>query len=159
MIDIELDTTEINQALNRLLENGQDLTPTFKDIGEELINSTKKRFTDEKAPDGSGWKELDSETKKAKGHSHILHQEGILAKQFSYQASGHELVIANLESYAALHQFGGGGMKVDVPSYTRKGKTVRAYSFINNTDARPFMGISTGDRDEIFAILTEYLDD
>ena len=142
MIEMELTGDDIVQILNQLRSSGQDLTPAPKDIGEELIGSTKDRFNDEKAPDGSGWATLSDVTIDNKGHDNKLAGEsGQLAKQFSYEASSSELVVANLQPYAAMQHFG--GKKSDFPHLW------------GDIPARPFMGISSSDRDEIFAILTD----
>ena len=145
MIEMELTGDDIVRVLQQLHDSGQDLTPALKDIGEELINSTKQRFADEKAPDGSSWVKLSDVTIDNKGHDNKLAGEsGQLAKQFHAEASSHELVVANLQPYAAMQHFG--GKKSDFPHLW------------GDIPARPFMGVSSGDREEIFKILSDFLD-
>lgn len=45
----------IVQALQQAQARLEDMTPVHQDIGEYLIESTKKRFVDGVAPDGSAW--------------------------------------------------------------------------------------------------------
>ena len=55
MIEIKINDSEVQTALRRLLAKAQDLTPVMQDIGECLLLSTKRRFADGKAPDGTPW--------------------------------------------------------------------------------------------------------
>jgi len=145
MIEMELTGDDIVRVLQQLRDNGQDLKPALKDIGEKLINSTKDRFTAEKAPDGSDWEKLSDITIANKGHANKLAGEsGQLASRFSYQANDHELVLSNLQPYATMQHFG--GKKSDFPHLW------------GDIPARPFMGVSSGDREEIFKILSDFLD-
>jgi phage gpG-like protein len=53
MIRIELDGAELRQALAQLQQAVGDLSPTMRQIGELVIDRTKQRFREGKAPDGS----------------------------------------------------------------------------------------------------------
>jgi hypothetical protein len=55
MIQIELDDTDLRQALARLQEAVGDLSPVMRQIGELLVDRTRQRFREGKAPDGSAW--------------------------------------------------------------------------------------------------------
>jgi hypothetical protein len=55
MIKIDIDDTQVLAALNRLIEAGTDLQPALKDIGEYLVVSTRDRFQQGVAPDGTPW--------------------------------------------------------------------------------------------------------
>lgn len=55
MIRIEINDREVLDALNRLVQAGADLRPAFYEIGEYLIVSTRRRFAEGRAPDGSRW--------------------------------------------------------------------------------------------------------
>ena len=53
--DLKLEDAYVRAAFKRLLATGKDLKPILRSIGEELVNSTKRRFHKEEAPDGSKW--------------------------------------------------------------------------------------------------------
>lgn len=55
MADVVITKDEITDALTRLSAALSDMTPAFQDIGEILIDSTKQRFGQGIAPDGSRW--------------------------------------------------------------------------------------------------------
>ena len=52
-LTIEHDDTVVLEGLNRLLAATRDMTPLMRDIGEELLNTTRERFNTQTAPDGT----------------------------------------------------------------------------------------------------------
>ena len=87
-IRIEIDDAQARAALDRLAKAGADLTPAMKEIGETLINSTRQRFFDHEAPDGTPWAPLTETTKRRKTRNvnKILTEEGTLRGGIAYQA-------------------------------------------------------------------------
>lgn len=67
-IRVALDDRQVQAALSRLLVAGSDMTPLMRDIGEHLRNTTRKRFEDEEAPDGTPWAPLSSTTPPPDSH-------------------------------------------------------------------------------------------
>lgn len=63
-----------------MIQAGQDLTPAMRSIGEHPLNSTRKRFADDEAPDGTPWAPLSETTKKRKRRNvdRILTERGYL---------------------------------------------------------------------------------
>ena len=55
MIQIEVDSRPVLDALSALLENGTNIRPALKEIGDELVASTTRRFADGVGPDGVPW--------------------------------------------------------------------------------------------------------
>jgi len=53
MPSIEIKDDQISSALRRLSDHLSDLTPFYGEAGEVLVASTKRRFIDGWAPDGS----------------------------------------------------------------------------------------------------------
>ena len=64
--DIRIDDREVQAAFSRLLQAGEDLTPAMRANGEHIINTTRERFRDEEAPDGTPWAPLSETTLKRK---------------------------------------------------------------------------------------------
>jgi phage virion morphogenesis protein len=114
-----------------------------------MITATRSRFDTETAPDGSKWAALSPRyaARKARmrsvvdGGKRILAKRGTLRDTIRYKASRSDVVIGSNEVYAAIHQLGGQagrGRKATIP-------------------ARPFLGISPQDQEEILRILGDYI--
>jgi len=138
-IDV-LGEANIAKALNRLLAQGDDLSPAFRDIGEHLLESTQNRMSKELSPDGKAWEPLSIHTieqKDLSGQSDkILRGYGTLADTLAYQLSANQLMFGSNMEYAATHQFG--REKANIP-------------------AREFLGVSADDEIEIMEILRSHL--
>ena len=136
---IRIDTRELDrlQASVRLLATGtQDTSTLMPRIGEYMQRSTQDRFKSQTGPDGDRWEVLKPRTLERKKHNRdkILTQRGYLRKHIYYQvtAPGRVEVFSD-RVYAATHQFGRG-----------------------NIPARPFLGISRRDTEEIGAIVRDW---
>ena len=55
MIEIELNDSPVLDALNELMRRASDPEPALRYIGEKLVDSTKQRFVDGRAPEGDEW--------------------------------------------------------------------------------------------------------
>jgi len=55
MITIDINDQAVLEALRRLQARTGNPQPVLRDIGELLIESTKRRFATGKAPDGTPW--------------------------------------------------------------------------------------------------------
>ncbi|OUR89889.1 phage virion morphogenesis protein [Gammaproteobacteria bacterium 42_54_T18] len=130
---------QISQALDRLLRQGSDLEPAFRDIGEYLLESTQQRFVDQQAPDGEPWEPLSPNTlKKKKRPDRVLTETGTLVDTLNYQLGANQLMLGSNLEYAATHQF---GREAD------------------GIPARPFLGIAPFEQVEILDILRDHLID
>ena len=140
-LDIELtiaNAAEVAAAFERLQSRLADLTPVFRDIGEAMLNRTRERFDSQTAPDGTPWKPLSPAyaLTKRPDPGLILTRYGRLRGTLDYRAGPREVRIGTPLIYGATHQFG------------RPEK---------NIPARPFLGLSPSDEQELLAILTEWL--
>lgn len=129
----------------------------LNEIGMISTESTRMRFDDSRAPDGTKWKRLSRETllRRAGGRKKAYTKRGRLKKRavrvmrrakplldtgrlrnsITYQVIGDKKVaIGTNVEYAATHQFGRGR----IPS-------------------RPFLGLSRNDRAEVHSILDRVL--
>lgn len=107
-ISIDLVDDEISGYLRRLLARLGDLTPVNRDMGEMLLNSHRRRFETQTAPDGSPWAQLspDYKKRKKKNQDKILTLEGRLHGTLNYQAGPFELLLGSPLIYAAAQHFG-----------------------------------------------------
>lgn len=128
---------QIAQALNRLLQQGGDLEPAFREIGEFMLETTQQRFDDMQAPDGEPWEPLSPTTLKNKKRTDkILTESGTLADTLNYQLGNNQLMFGSNMEYAATHQF---GREAD------------------GIPARPFLGVAPFEKTEILDILRSHL--
>lgn len=145
-IQVEVDDAEIRRVLQRLIDAGINPRPALLEIGEELVDSTKKRFGSQSGPDGVPWKRNAPSTIKRKGRDQPLTGGGTLMDQIHPQLSGNDtLEVGSSLVYAAMQQFG--GTKSEFPHLW------------DDIPARPFIGISDADEDKIIDIFNQYLQD
>ncbi len=151
-IEIELDDTRAQNALQRLIAAGADLSPALRDIGEHILKNTEHRFNTQQDPDGKPWTPLSPTTLKRKRNNRdkILTGRGHLRGNLADQLGRDYVEIGSPFKYANTHQFG-----------ARKGafgKTQRGAPIPwGDIPARPFLGVSGDDRRAINAIITDYI--
>lgn len=142
-----IDDADMREKLAALIGKMQRSEGFYKNVGEHLLNSVKDNFENESAPDGTRWKTLSSATRDQRSKKYgnapvtILRASGDLMNSINMQASNDDARIGSSLVYAAIHQLGGDagrGKKVIIP-------------------ARPYLGLSSGDEEEIFAIAEDWL--
>ncbi len=134
---------EFLKALNRMANHADNPNPCLKAIGEDLIESTKKRFETATAPDGTQWKDNAPVTIARKGKNKPLIETHTLKDTINYQIHGDTLVIGSTQKYAAMQQFGGT-------------KSEFAYLW-GDIPARPYLGISPEDETNILNTISDFL--
>lgn len=137
-LELNANTADITAALNRLSGKLGNMTPAFADIGEHLLNSTRKRFDSQTAPDGSAWKALSPDYRKHKKQNpdKILTLHGHLRGLLNRVADAHSVRVGTPLLYGATHQFG--DPRRHIP-------------------ARPVLGLSPADETEVVAIINEWI--
>jgi phage virion morphogenesis protein len=179
-ITVSIDDAALRKAIDRVIDNMADLTPAMRDIGEHMLGATRDRFDTETAPDGSKWAALSPRYAARKARMRgtlkgILTRRGTLRDTIRYKASRSDVVIGSDRPYAAIHQFGGdiqnkGGSRTlnfkvgrnGRSRFAKRGKanfqqTVNVGASSATIPARPFLGISADDQQEIIRILAKYL--
>jgi phage virion morphogenesis protein len=142
---IQWDDREVVKALQKLQHAAGDLSPAFKEIGEVLVESTKQRFASGTGPDGEKWVDNSNVTIERKGRNKPLVDHGSLSEQIDYALIGNNILeIGSSMEYAAMQQFG--GTKSEFPALW------------GDITARPFLGISFDDEEQILGILSDHLD-
>ncbi|MCK9987404.1 MAG: hypothetical protein AzoDbin1_03876 [Azoarcus sp.] len=169
MITININDRPILDALQELVERNRDLRPVLRAIGEDIAESTRRRFVTSTAPDGTPWapnsqvtmdrylgvfrgsyKKDGSLSKKGaarKGNKKpLIGESKDLSTTIAYQLEGTNAVaIGSNKPYAAMQQFG--GAKAQWPHLW------------GDIPARPFLGLSDGDHRTILDTVTSYLAD
>jgi len=171
MIRIEIKDDVVQAALNALIDAGSDLEPALRDIGEYLTKSTKERFIEGKAPDGTAWApNTDLTLSRKKGDKPLIGESKRLSNELAYDLLGDGLEFGSSLEYAAVQQFGAKmgefGRYSQVARYNKYDeKDFRRYAGTKkgfplpwgDIPARPYLGISDDDRINIVAILMEHL--
>ena len=171
--------TEAQNAVKALQRALADKRSILRQIGEELVASTDERFGSMQAPDGAPWKPLHPRTIRQKRNKQkILTERGLLRGSIHHELNGDTLEVGTDRKYGAIHQFGG---VVKIPARTQtvkvgtkgknKGRFMKAKSkaahAIERTftipahdvtiPARPFLGLSSDDKEEIVEIVHKHL--
>jgi phage virion morphogenesis protein len=129
---------EIQAALARLQQRGENLTPVFADIGEFLQIVHFERFKKQTSPEGDPWAPLSPAylARKKRNKTRILVLNDVLSGTLHYQTTAEGLMFGTDRVYGATHQFG--RPEAGIP-------------------AREFLGISDEDGQEILKITGDYL--
>ncbi|MCI5097517.1 MAG: phage virion morphogenesis protein [Rhodobacteraceae bacterium] len=117
-IETALQDPAANQELLLILSRIGDPGGFYRSVGERLLSSSKDRFRQENAPDGTPWEPLKPATIKARekaGQTPITilrsNSKGksgsALAGSLSYEADQTEVRIGSPLPQAGIHQFGG----------------------------------------------------
>lgn len=141
-IDISLKDEDAGLELQAILTRLDDRRGFFASVGERLLSSSKDRFRQQNAPDGSPWEPLKPATIKArnrKGQTPITilrsNSRGkagsSLAGSLSYEAEEDQVTIGSPLAYAAIHQFGG---TIRIPA--RKGMIFRKSNALGQVGRR-----------------------
>jgi phage virion morphogenesis protein len=153
---IEIDSNRIQGLLQRLAKavSPEEFQLTMGEIGDDLVHSTGQRFIQGIAPDGSPWKALSPVTlalrvKRGRPGTRPLIDTGTLKGSVNYDAQPDGLTLFVNRQYgggratAAVHQTGtdraGRGHKVTIP-------------------ARPFLGVSDSDVDQMERTIVRAID-
>lgn len=165
MITIELNDEALQEGLARLTGLMSDLSPVMKDLGELLMLSTKERFPQGVAPDGTPWAPKAAATierylsRGDRADSRPLFgPSGALAEEIFYDAGPDQVEIGSNRIYAAVMQFGAAkGAFGPYAGVDKKGRRYSGTAPWGNIPARPFLGLSDEDEVNLVATVEEWL--
>lgn len=168
---IEVDKARADAWFGELLRRGQSLGGLMADIGETLTESTQKRFATGTAPDGTAWVPLAD----GSGRTPLL-DTGRMRDDIFPSSGDNWVEISATAKQARWHQEGtdpyvilpknGKALAFGPPasriSGKNKGKVGPAYVVkqVNHPGlpARPFIGLSAEDGEQIDALAVAWLD-
>lgn len=127
-------------------------------IAEALRTSTDERFDAETAPDESAWKR----SIRASGGGKTLTDSSCLRTSIHARSSAKGAEIGTNTIYAATHQFGEPGRTIRAKnkrmlSFQIGGKWYHKKQVTIKIPARPFLGLSDSDREEVLELMEEAL--
>ncbi len=145
VLNLQLEGDEtLARALDRLARRTSRLEPALKDMGEHLMRTIDQRFDDQIAPDQTPWEENKEQTKlrKSRRSRKILTDSKRLGHSIIYRADHGGLEVGTNLIYAAIHQFGG-----------ETGRRGARFTM----PARPFLGVSETEHEDLLDIVAEYI--
>lgn len=106
---IQINSTQVDNALAQLAQRTQHLQPAFNAIGVEIHRHVIDCFEHEKSPDGINWAALSPQTikRRRKGSSEILRDKGNMYASLGHNATNNYAEVTIGQEYAAMMNFGG----------------------------------------------------
>jgi phage virion morphogenesis protein len=172
IISVKIDDARVLEAMEQLRRKAINPRSALLEMGEDLAESTKERFATSTAPDGSKWaknspvtmarwmsggglhKKNGSLTKKGVARlaskKPLIGYSKMLSHTIAYQLHGHTLLVGSPMEYASPHQF---GAKKGEFGRSKRGGPIPW----GNIPARPFLGLSSADRDNVIEIVRRFL--
>ena len=149
---IELKDERARRAFRRAIAAGADMRPAMLGIGELLLRSTRRRFDTRQSPQGAPWAPLSENyrRRKRRNRDKILTLDGYLRGGLNYRAGRDYVEIGSDRIYASTHQFGAEQGEFGA---TGGGKPIP----FGDIPARPFLGVSDEDSDEINVRIADYI--
>ena len=181
-VHFTIDVTSLERFIAAIQDlQGEGGRAMLGDMGEYLLTAHHKRFDAEVSPDGVPWAPLSPRYKKQKDRKRPgvkkLVYDNFLKGTLRYQVQSGELLFGSNREYAAIHQFGG---DINIPARStlayfskqriaegdnrfvsrRKSNfaqwvTIPAYTI--TMTARPWLGLSPGDKAELAQIVVDHV--
>ena len=181
-IRLDIDDGNVRQVLRQLREAVDDMTPAMKAVAGQLETSAKNRFLTKKAPDGSTWARLATATqrrrlKKGRRRNDKLVFSGALRDSIHSDFDSRSAVVGTDAPYGRTHQEGAERGEFGSFSIVRAGIAGRRQRLLGQAvkagltsrrragipipwgdiPARPFLGLSADDREDIVDIIRSHL--
>jgi phage virion morphogenesis protein len=156
---ITIDDGEVTRALDLVLAAGRDTAPIMKILAQVLVRQTKDRIKDGKTPQGTPFAPLNPLYRKTKKGPGILRgATGHLRNLIAASNDATQARASTALPYARIHQFGGTIRPKNAPAliFSMGGEDFAVQSV--TIPARPYMGISPGNRAEIVDTIADWLD-
>ncbi len=152
---IEIDDRQVQSALDRLIAAGQSPREIMRDIAAYGESSTRDRFKEGVAPDGSAWKP--SWRVQERGGKTLI-DSGRLVNSITSDSGDDYAEWGSNAIYAAIHQAGGEIRPKTAKSlfFRTPGGEGRKLQKVT-IPARPYLGINEQDEENIIDIVNSHL--
>lgn len=169
MLKVTLENLDqVTAILRKLADMAESPRPALKAIGENLSESTKRRFETGTGPDGRRWAPNATSTEllalkryktnftktgriskkgmqRLTGKKPLIGLSKTLSTTINYKVSGNAVEIGSPTKYAAVQQFG-----------EKKGSLGKGAPW-GDIPARPFLGLSRDDQGDVLDVLKSHL--
>ncbi|WP_446424086.1 phage virion morphogenesis protein [Mailhella sp.] len=143
---VSLHWAGLDRKLAQAVKKLADKKPLLASVGEALVSGTLTRFEKEESPEGEAW---DPSMRALAEGGKTLQDTGRLRQSIDYATAGDKVLVGSKTQatggsnvkYAPIHQFGG--------------KAGRNHSA--TIPARPFIGISRADLEEVQATIDDFV--
>ena len=165
-LDIRVQDQEVSRLLNRALRRSQDLTPAMRKVSGVLASAVDDAFELMRDPlTLNRWPDLTATTKSLRRQPRsrrgrtipssgppyrILIDTAILVNSFTTEHGKDFALVGTNVKYAPTHQYGAAKGKFGSDRY---GRSIPW----GNVPARPFLGVTEDDLEEIRDILRRYI--
>ena len=159
-IRIDGDTRRLMNRMKQLADvNKKGLNQV---LAQDIKTSTRNRFRTQKAPDGKKW---EPSGRVLKGGGVTLVKSAVLKNSIKYTSDASGFSVGTNNIYAATHQLGDKNRRITIKAKTPKGllfkigdQWIRKKQVTIKVDipARPFLGLSEDDMEEIKATIEDY---
>lgn len=158
MLRIVFNGSSVTQSLRDAQARLDNMEPAFRDIGEQLVESHKRRFQEGVAPDGSAWapkSEATIERYRRAGHGGrtrpLIGPSGRLSSEIAYYANAAGAEVGSSLIYSAVMQEGAGRGAFGADA---RGRPIPW----GDIPARVWLGLSDQDERDILDIVDEHLE-
>ena len=172
-VGLKYDLNQLQGAVDRINQLGQlDRKQLLDDIGSLNESQVRGRIKhQEGAPDGTPWEPWSARHLNTRhDNNEILFGKGDLLGSIQHEVGADSVVIGSNLIYARVQQEGSGNESVTVPAHKRRitqafGRllpfgvwaSVGSYSFKQNIPARPYLGLSAQDEQEISQLINSFV--
>ena len=109
MIDIQIHSQPVEDLLNRLIWQGQNMSPVMESIGMELEGRISNRFETKTDPNGASWAPWKPSTFKSypkDGNKKLLDRYGDMLSSLTHQSDSSSATVGFGQPYAQYHETG-----------------------------------------------------
>jgi phage virion morphogenesis protein len=159
-ITVELQSPDLPAAMARWRGVGRNPAPMMRAIGTRLVSNTQDRFDVGQDPEGRPWAALSPGYAGLKRGAGILREaamRGGLMGSITHDVVGAEVAIGSNKIYAGVHQFGAIIRAKNKPFL--RFRTVTGFAAVRSVTipARPYLGLSRTDEEDIFDTVEFFL--
>lgn len=166
---LALDDHATQSALRSLQSalSPEGMAPPLREMGEVLIETTKRRFVDSAGPDGTPWPALADSTllgimRKATRGQSLKTQRGKVRAAAGRAASNRKPLVDTKDLASGIrYRVSAGVLEVGTNRSFGKGRADASVHQMGDRrgriPARPFLGLSTADRQSVLEIVSGHL--
>ena len=162
---IELTNRSGLDYLQGMLDRAKNFRPVLAEIGEDQIESTKRRFSTAKSPDGTPWAQNSATTIARYGDLFARKKDGTRSKKTEAKIAGKKPLtgetraLATTINYQVLsdNEVGTGSPMVYAAMMNHGGKKSDFPHLWGDIPARVFLGVSEADKINIADLVGSYM--